>query len=368
MQFGKPRTIMPFNVSDNLAERLYGDSPKLKDDYVLLDQLCNVFKNRIHIHPQTKGRNFTCYIEKKAFDAFVNFANRTYLTKNHEATGLIVGYYLHDANYPEQSFIIGTHFLEAHGQTSSVTCEISYEDASAHNLFYEEHKLLPVVWIHSHPGFGVFYSSTDRETLKKCYFAPHQTGVVVDNLQNQILGFKMYGNRQEQENIYIFDLEKSNESHLHFVYNNWVRNSTYQKSSSKSSLTFFEDKEPHETDEIAPKENKILLVENESNNEKEEANVYNETSEKECLINETDKKRTFPIKTILCFIALLMIISFLGGIKIMELEHHIGQMEQSLKSTNEAMNQIKSDVGLLRGSDSTLYEAALLNNRDSLIN
>ena len=161
MLFGKPKTIMPFNVSDNLAERLYGDSPQLKDDYVILNQLCDVFKNRMHIHPQAKGRSFTCYIEKKAFDAFVNFANRTYSTKKHEATGLIVGYYMHDANNPEQAFIIGTHFLEAHGQTSSVTCEISYEDASAHNLFYEEHKLLPVVWIHSHPGFGVFYSSTD---------------------------------------------------------------------------------------------------------------------------------------------------------------------------------------------------------------
>ena len=52
----------------------------------------------------------------------------------------------------------------------------------------------------------------------------------------------------------------------------------------------------------------------------------------------------------------------------MELDHRICQMEQSIKITNEAMNQIKSDVGLLTRTDSTLNETSLLNDRDSLIN
>ena len=234
MQFEKSNKIMPFEVSYKLAEQIYSNNPNYQKETRLLNQICGVFFNRTEIHKETAKNSFTCYIEKQAFDAFVSFANRIYEKKQHEATGVIVGYYLHDANNPDATFIVGTHFLEASGSTSSVTCKISYEDANAHSAFYEAHKLLPLIWIHSHPGFGVFYSSTDSKTLRQCYFAPHQVGVVVDNLQKQVLGFKMYGNEQRQENIYIFDLDKSTSDKLCLVYTKSVINKTAKMANTPS--------------------------------------------------------------------------------------------------------------------------------------
>lgn len=226
MEFGKKKTISPLELSEELPKQLY-PTEKPEDigrDYFVLNQLCEVFKNRAEVHSETSNASFTCYIERMAFDAFVRYANDTYTKRGHEATGLIVGYYLHDKNNPESTFIVGTNFLKATGPTTRVTCEFSYEDSIRHSNYCDEHKVLPLIWIHSHPGFGAFYSGTDDSTLKTYYYAPYQVGVVVDNLQSQILGYKMYGENKRQENVYIFDLDKSKSDNLHFVYEKYTKN------------------------------------------------------------------------------------------------------------------------------------------------
>lgn len=225
MEFGKKKIITPLELSEELPKQLYPtEKPEEKGrDNLVLNQLCEVFKNRAGTHSETSNASFTCYIERMAFDAFVRYANDVYKGRGHEATGVIVGYYLHDKDNPESTFIVGTNFLKATGPTTRVTCEFSYEDSIRHSNYCDEHKVLPLIWIHSHPGFGAFYSGTDDSTLKTYYYAPHQVGVVVDNLQSQILGYKMYGNNKRQENVFIFDLYKSNPSYLHFVYEEHIR-------------------------------------------------------------------------------------------------------------------------------------------------
>jgi proteasome lid subunit RPN8/RPN11 len=222
MNFGVKKLIEPHEVSNELAGKIYPNTElqndKIDNDFVTLDKICNVFSNRATLHPEIVGKNFTCYIEKNAFDAFVRFANETYQNRHHEATGLIIGYYLHDKDNPDSKFIVGTHFLSASGNTTGVTCEFSYQDSIDHSNKCNEHKLLPLIWIHSHPGFGAFYSGTDDFTLKSYFYANHQTGVVVDNLKNEVLGYKMYGEKKQEEDVFIFDLDKSNSNHLELVY------------------------------------------------------------------------------------------------------------------------------------------------------
>ena len=245
MEFGKKKTIEPLEISDELAKHLYPtEKPEdVSRDYIVLNKICEVFKNRAEIHSETSNSSFFCYIERMAFDAFVRFANDTYQARGHEATGLIVGYYFQDKNHPETTFIVGTNFLKATGPTTRVTCEFSYEDGVKHSNYCDEHKVLPLIWIHSHPGFGAFYSGTDDSTIRTYYYAPYQAGVVVDNLQKQILGYKMYGENKRHENVYIFDLDKSTSDKLCLVYTKSVINKTakivdgsYQKKHKKTPI------------------------------------------------------------------------------------------------------------------------------------
>ena len=251
MEFGKKIIVEPLKLSDELVGSFYDtNNPEFQRDAFLLARICEIFKNRKAIHPITSNDKFICYIERKAFDAFVRFANETYELRGHEATGLIVGYYFCDKDDPETTFIVGTNFLKATGPTTRVTCEFSYEDGVRHSKFCDNHKVLSLIWIHSHPGFGAFYSGTDDSTLRSLYYAPHQVGVVVDNLQHQILGYKMYGADRKQENIYIFDLDQSDDNHLHFVYTDHVRNLPKKQESIGVGISSEQDAVPSK-EEIA---------------------------------------------------------------------------------------------------------------------
>ena len=200
MNFGKKTTIESKEISKTLADSIYGEGNKDPHRKLLYD-VCSIFE-------QDHGfeREFTCLIEQRAMDAFVSFANEVYKKSRNEATGVIVGYYLHDPDFPNKKVIVGTNFLQATGSASSVTCEFSYEDSIRHSAYCDEHHLLPVIWIHSHPGFGVFYSATDSSTLKHYFACNHQVGVVVDNLHNKYMGFKMYDGVQQVEDIYSFSI------------------------------------------------------------------------------------------------------------------------------------------------------------------
>jgi proteasome lid subunit RPN8/RPN11 len=276
MEFGVKKTIEPNEISNELVGKIY-QSKNLQigeknNDFFTLEKLCDIFANRATLHTETTNKNFTCYIEKKAFDAFVRFANETYQNRHHEATGLIVGYYLHDKDNPNSKFIVGTNFLPAMGNTTGVTCEFSYQDSIEQSNYCNAHKLLPLVWIHSHPGFGAFYSGTDDFTLKSYFYANHQIGVVFDNIKGEGLGYKMYGDKRQEEDIFVFNLDKSNSNHLFVNQLNKKKKKdepkppvidTEKNDDSKKKEEEIAEKTEEKTEEIKALETKVENLENE---------------------------------------------------------------------------------------------------------
>ena len=204
MKFGQKSQISSLPVDENLVPSLY-DEGEYGGHKTTLNNIVKVFEPNLS---KIEG-NFTCFVEKLAMAAFERFANEVYGNTKNEATGIIVGYYLHDKDNPEKKIIVATNFLQATGTASSVTCEFSYDDSIRHSHYCDVNKVYPVIWIHSHPGFGVFYSSTDSSTLKNYFSCNHQMGIVVDNLQKKYLGFKIYEGEQFQQDFYVFDLQKS---------------------------------------------------------------------------------------------------------------------------------------------------------------
>lgn len=203
MNFGKKASVESLSLEKSLPNKLYGENSN-DTHHQLLTDIYKIFNDSL----LSLDKDFTCFIEKKAMDAFVTFANEVYNTTHNEATGIIVGHYLHHPTNPEKKIIVATNFLQATGSASSVTCEFSYEDSIRHSKYCDIHHTLPVIWIHSHPGFGVFYSSTDSSTLRNYFACHHQVGVVVDNVQDKYMGFKIYNGVQCIEDIYMFNIEE----------------------------------------------------------------------------------------------------------------------------------------------------------------
>ncbi len=151
----------------------------------------DLFSDRSLLHANSIPE-FSIYIDEPAWNKFVQRANNEYTIHNNEASGIILGHYCSDRF---GRFIVGTHFEAGYGQgTSSVFCEISIQDQLRILQKAKDQNLLQLIWIHSHPTFGAFYSTVDYRTLKSMYYAPHQAGIVVDNVNQEYLGFKVRNN------------------------------------------------------------------------------------------------------------------------------------------------------------------------------
>ena len=169
-----------------------------------------IFLNRSLLH-EKKIPAFTVYICESVWNAFLQKAADEYTSKNNEASGIILGHYFKDI-FGE--YVVGTHFEAGNGSgTSSVFCEISVQDQIRILQVAKEKKLLQIIWIHSHPSFGAFYSSVDYRTLKSMYYAPHQAGIVVDNVKSEYLGFKVRNsNAYEYKDIFLVNLDSETNS------------------------------------------------------------------------------------------------------------------------------------------------------------
>lgn len=196
---------LPLNeeIIDILYPVLDGEVPRQERDVLL--NIVKLFRDEV----KSNTDKFRCYIEQQAFDAFVAFANDAYLKSHNEATGIIMGYYLHDEKDPDRKIIVATNFIQANGPATSVTCTISYDDNIRYDNFCIAHHMNQLVWIHSHPGYGCFYSGTDSSMLASCFYAKHQIGVVVDNLRNEVMGFKIIDGEELHENVYCYDIVNS---------------------------------------------------------------------------------------------------------------------------------------------------------------
>lgn len=207
MQIKKKSNVESLPLNEEIIDVLYpvldGEEPRQERDVLL--NIIKFFRDEI----KTNTDKFRCYIEQQAYDAFVAFANDAYLRSHNEATGIIMGYYLHDEKDPERKIIVATNFIQANGPATSVTCTISYDDNIRYDNFCIAHQMNQLVWIHSHPGYGCFYSGTDSSMLASCFYAKHQIGVVVDNLRNEVMGFKIVDGEEKNENVYCYDIVNS---------------------------------------------------------------------------------------------------------------------------------------------------------------
>lgn len=205
MKITSKREVKSYPLTIESIDILYPDTDENNNGYRdYLKKLITALKQD-HSEIFRENNDFSCFIERRAYDAFNAFANEIYANSRNEACGVFMGYYFHNPENENQKIILATNFLEAHGPATRVTCEISFDDNIRYSNFAEAHKMLPVVWVHSHPGFGTFYSGTDSDTLSRCFRAPHQMGVVVDILQDLAMGFKIYNDKETNESFYLLD-------------------------------------------------------------------------------------------------------------------------------------------------------------------
>ncbi len=124
--------------------------------------------------------------------AFEQFKFYTKLYGKNEWGGLCIGF------QKDEVFYVRSIVLPPQKTQSQGFCEFRKElfPLISKHLFrlQDEHKGFTDyrigAWIHTHPGFGVFFSGTDVDTFKYLTsLAPDYLGVVVDPIKDEVVGF-----------------------------------------------------------------------------------------------------------------------------------------------------------------------------------
>ncbi|HCQ16331.1 MAG TPA: hypothetical protein DIU20_08720, partial [Cryomorphaceae bacterium] len=145
------------------------------------------FKSRAKFH-SNEVPPFGVYIDQKAWAAFLEHGHQVYAQQRHEAQGIFLGKYFTDE---QGEFVVATHYAAGTGESTHSYVEMSEECLAQISQKCKEENLLMLIWIHTHPNFGVFYSGTDINCLKTNFFMPYQTGIVVDIIRKLHKGFKV---------------------------------------------------------------------------------------------------------------------------------------------------------------------------------
>jgi len=164
------------------------------------------FKDRKKLHNEEPPKFFV-YIQDYAWEAFKSHGKRIYDEVRHEAQGIFVGYYFKD-QFGE--FVVATNYEEGNGNSQSAYVEMSEECLAKISEKCQNDGTLMLIWVHTHPNFGVFYSSTDYNCLKTNFYKPYQIGIVVDIKKEQHKGFKTKGSDVVEFSDYaLFNDEKN---------------------------------------------------------------------------------------------------------------------------------------------------------------
>jgi proteasome lid subunit RPN8/RPN11 len=161
-----------------------------KDVSEIPDKALIDFKDRKKLH-SGEPPEFFAYIQDYAWNAFVRHGENVYQEVRHEAQGIFVGHYFKD-QFGE--FVVATTYEEGNGNSQSAYVEMSEECLAKISGKCQNDGTLMLIWVHTHPNFGVFYSGTDYNCLKTNFYKPYQIGIVVDILRKQDKGFKTKGN------------------------------------------------------------------------------------------------------------------------------------------------------------------------------
>ena len=152
------------------------------------DESYSFFQNRKDLHETID--EFQVYINQYAWNAFLHHSMNVYKQTEHEAQGIFLGKYFKDS-FGE--FAVATEYSEGVGESSRAYVGMSEECVAEISKKCSAKKLMMLIWIHTHPNFGVFYSGTDVNCLKTNFFMPFQSGIVVDIIRHESKGFKVEG-------------------------------------------------------------------------------------------------------------------------------------------------------------------------------
>lgn len=146
-----------------------------------------VFRDRKSLH-WGQVPSWFVYIHEYAWEAFLNHTTEVYSRTGHEGQGIFLGQYFRD-EFGE--FAVATSYFEGEGESSRGHVEMSDQCLAVISKHCLAEDLLMLIWIHTHPTFGAFYSGTDVNCLRTNFYMPFQIGVVVDIVRHELKGFRV---------------------------------------------------------------------------------------------------------------------------------------------------------------------------------
>jgi len=165
----------------------------------------SIFQGRRSLH-QAQIPNFFVYINEYAWDAFLNHTKGIYARSGHEGQGILLGKYFKDNS---GEFVVATTYFEGEGESAHAYVGMSEQCLSNISKKCLAEDLLMLIWIHTHPNFGAFYSGTDVNCLKTNFFMPFQIGIVVDIIREDLKGFKVqFDKAVEFSNYSLYNSQK----------------------------------------------------------------------------------------------------------------------------------------------------------------
>lgn len=191
-------------------------SPKKKISPLLIEEEKNskysIFKNRESLHINTIPEFFV-YIDKDTWEKFHTHTTRVYQNTYNEGQGIFLGKYFQDTH---GEFVIADFYEEGEGTATHTSVQMSEECLANISEKCNSHDLLMLVWIHTHPNMGVFYSGTDIRCLATNFYKPFQIGIVADIIRRETQGFRVIQNQVTEFSDYsIYD---SDEESISFPY------------------------------------------------------------------------------------------------------------------------------------------------------
>lgn len=146
-----------------------------------------VFRDRKSLH-RGDVPNWFVYIYEYAWEAFLSHTTEIYSRTGHEGQGIFLGKYFRD-EFGE--FAVATAYFGGEGESSQAHVEMSEQCLSLISRQCLAEDLLMLIWIHTHPTFGAFYSGTDMHCLRTNFYMPFQIGIVVDIGRRELKGFRV---------------------------------------------------------------------------------------------------------------------------------------------------------------------------------
>jgi len=159
--------------------------PPVQIDETTDDEL-SFFVNRKSFTGEILG--FQVFIIEYAWNAFINHGIQVYKETGHEAQGIFIGKYCKD-DFGE--FAVATEYKEGYGESSRAYVGMTNECLIKISDECRSKNLLMLIWVHTHPDFGVFYSGTDMNCIKNNFFMPYHSGIVVDIIRKETKGYKV---------------------------------------------------------------------------------------------------------------------------------------------------------------------------------